>query len=120
MWAESIAVVSKFCGHLCFKCLGIVSFPSMCSYSCGVFSVWKAIGKVGVWGVAPAYPLLPFQQSILNGSSQSLALLNREQVSHFPHKINADTRGGNGPDPNKKEQQNYVSHDSRFYLQCSK
>lgn len=102
MWPDSIAAVSKFCGHLCFRCLGIASLSIHVLLMWVVLQFGMLISKVYFWRVAPACPLLPFQQSILNGSSRSLTLLNREEVSHFPHKINGRIGSGNGLVPTRK------------------
>lgn len=103
MWPDSIAAVSKFSGHLCFKCLGVASLSIHVQLLMWVVTQFgMLICKVCFWRAAPACPLLPFQQSILNGSSRSLTLLNRGGVSHFPHKINEITRSGNGLVPKRK------------------
>lgn len=77
----------------------------------GFFQFGMLISRVWFWREAPACPLFPFQQSVLNGidpmplvSSRSHTLLNREGVSYFPHKINGSARQEVvvGPVPTRK------------------
>lgn len=54
-------------------------------------------------------------------ASKSQAVLNREGLPRFPHKINARARSGNGPSLQQERRPRwYWLSGSRCYLQCSK
>lgn len=86
--------------------LGQFPFPSPCSYSCEVFFSLQCLSVKFAFG--EQHQPAPLSLSAVNPerSSRSLRLLNTEWVSHFSHKINESTRGGNGSGSYRKGQQN--------------